>query len=123
MVQHKKLIASFGFAFEGLLHSFQRDQNFRVHLIIAVLIIAAGLFFNLSVLEMAVVIGAITIVFIAELANTAVEQIIDFIVSEHVQEAKRIKDVAAAMVLISAIGSVIIGALIFVPKIFTFLTK
>lgn len=123
MVKGKKLLTSFGFAFEGVFHALKREQNFRLQMFVSMLVLVAGIFFQVSFVEMALIIGAICMVLITELANTAIEQIVDIIVSDHMHEAKLAKDVAAGMVLIAAFGSVLVGALIFVPKIFVLLTK
>lgn len=59
----------------------------------------------------------ILLVISAEMVNTAIEQMTNLIVSEHRREAEIAKDVAAGMVLVTALGSVIVGILIFVPHI------
>ena len=117
MINIKRLIASFGFAFEGLAHALRNDQNLRIHIFVALVAIAAAFFFGVSELELVALILVICIVLIAELINTTVERIVDFMVQEHVPEAKIIKDVAAGMTLIAAISAVIIGIIIFAPKI------
>lgn len=117
MVNHKKFVFAFGFAFEGLVHAFKRDQNIRIHILITIVVLTAAIFLNLNYLELSLIIGAITLVFIAELSNTAIEQIVDFMVKEHVPEAKYIKDVAAGFTLVAAIGAALIGIIIFFPKI------
>ncbi len=123
MLNIKRLFGSFGFAFEGLAHAFKRDQNLRIHATTAFVVIIAGLFLRIDTLEMLAVIIVIGMVFIAELVNTAIEQIIDFVVQERKAEAKIVKDVAAGMVFIAAITSVLVGVLVFIPKILLVLTK
>ncbi len=117
MIRFRRLVLSFHYAFEGIAHAFVNDQNMRIHTIIAIAVILAGIFFRVSSLEMAILIMMISIVFAAELANTAMEEMVDFIVTQHRREAKLIKDVAAGMVFAAAVGSVIVGLLIFLPHI------
>lgn len=123
MINFKKLIASFGHAFEGWMLIFRRDQNIRSHSLIAILVIAASIYFQIDPFEMAILMLTITMVLVAEFANTAIEQMVDLIVKEHMQEAKFVKDVAAGMVLVSAIGSIAVGILIFLPKLLEFFLK
>ncbi len=117
MVSGKRLFASFGYALEGVLYGLKKDQNLRIHVFATFFVIGLGIYFGVSALEMAILVLTITIVFIAELANTAIEEMIDIVVNEHRKEAKAAKDVAASMVLTSAIGAVIIAAIIFLPHI------
>ena len=121
MVNHKKFIFSFGYAFEGLIHAFKRDQNIRIHTLATIAVLALSIFFQLNPVEMALVIGAITLVFFAELSNTANEQIVDFMAKEHVPEAKYIKDVSAGFTFVVAFGAALIGIIIFLPKIINLL--
>ena len=122
MIDLKRLVLSFHYAFEGIAHAFFNDQNIRIHTFIAVVVILAGIFFHVSSMEMIILVMMISIIFAAELANTAIEEMVDFIVKEHHPEAKIIKDVAAGMVFAAATGAVIVGLYIFIPHIIRFLT-
>lgn len=93
------------------------ERNFRIHLLIAVLVIGCGLFFQLSLSEWIIIIIAIFIVLCAELMNSIVERLIDYLKPEIHAEAKIIKDIAAATVLIAAFTSIALGLLIFIPKL------
>ena len=59
----------------------------------------------------------ILLVISAEMINTAIEKMVDLITTEHRKEAKIAKDVAAGMVLVNSLGSVIVGLIIFIPHI------
>jgi diacylglycerol kinase len=77
----------------------------------------AGIFLGLSWVEWAVVAILVVVVLAAEMVNTMVEALVDLVTQEYHPLAKVAKDVAAGVVLLSAIGSVVVGALIFLPRI------
>jgi undecaprenol kinase len=110
-------IESCRFAFAGLAYCIRTQRNFRIHLAIALVVTLAGIFFGLSWVEWAVVAILVVVVLAAEMVNTMVEALVDLVTQEYHPLAKAAKDVAAGVVLLSAIGSVVVGALIFLPKI------
>lgn len=87
-------------------------------MVAAILVIAAGFIFGISLLEWIAIVLAIGFVFVVEIFNTAIENITDFISPDEHPSIKRIKDMAAAAVLISAIVAVIIGLMVFLPELF-----
>ncbi len=109
---------SFQHAFEGLIWAFRSQPNFRVHALCAFVVILVGLYVQLAVFEWVLLIFMILWVLTAELINTALEAMTDLISSQWHEQAKIAKDVSAAMVLVSAIGSLFVGALLFIPKFF-----
>jgi diacylglycerol kinase len=110
-------IKSFKYAFEGIASMLRYEHNSRIHLAAAILVIVSGLILNLSLIEW-VVIGIVTgLVFITELINSAIELLADLIDPEINSKIKRVKDYAAAAVLISAIMAVVTAVLIFGPRI------
>lgn len=115
MIKHRRLIHSFGFAFEGVRHALQYDQNLRIHFIAAFFVMAASLFFKVTPFEMGILGVMIVLVIVTEMINTAIENMVDLISKEYHLEAKIAKDVAAGMVLVTVVGSVIVGILIFTP--------
>jgi diacylglycerol kinase len=115
------LLASFGYAFAGLRHTYLTQRNFRIHLVIAILALAAGVLFGLSWVEWAVVAVMIVLVLAAEMGNTMVEALVDLVTEEHHPLAEVAKDVAAGIVLLTAIGSLTVGALLFLPKLWRLL--
>ncbi len=114
----KKFFKSFGFAFEGLKLSIKVDQNVRIHLLVGIIILTVSLFLGVDTFELLFILFAIFFVIIAELINTAIEEMTNLIVNEHRLEAKIAKDVAAASVLLAAIFAAIVGMIILLPKIF-----
>ena len=117
MIDHKRLFHSFGFAVEGIKYALKKDQNLRVHFTVAVLVIFLSVLLQVNPFEMGILGVMILLVIVTEMINSTIENMVDLITKEHRQEAKYAKDVAAGMVLISVIGSVIVGVLIFLPHI------
>lgn len=112
-----KRLKSFKYAFNGLQILFKEEHNARVHLLVAICVIAAGLFFNLSTNEWLAIVFSIGLVFSLEIVNSSIENIADFISPEKHEMIKKVKDLSAAGVLVGAITALIIGAMIFCPKI------
>lgn len=119
MLSFRKLIKSFGYAIEGLLYSFKFNQNIKIHILVAILVVLAGLILKLTRYEMLGVGFLIVLVISAEMINTSIEEVINLLVNEHRLEAKTAKDVSAGMVLLVAIFAVIVGIFIFAPHILT----
>lgn len=113
----KKLINSFKYAFQGIITSFKTERNMKIHVFIMLLVIIFGFVVNLNPVEWMIIITMIVIVISAELFNTSIETVVDMISPEKNEKAKVAKDVAAGAVLVLSIGSVIIGLIIFLPKI------
>ena len=116
-MQNNKIHHSFGFALSGIVHAFKGNRNIRIHTIIAILVLLASFLLGLTKLEKIIILLAIVLVIASEMINTAIEEMTDLITDEHKQEAKAAKDVAAGMVLVTAIGTIIVGIVIFVPYI------
>jgi diacylglycerol kinase len=112
-----RLIRSFGHAFAGISHSLRTQANLRIHFVAAIAVVIAGLLLQISTVEWAVLVVTIMIVMSAELFNSAIEAVVDRVGSEPHPLSKIAKDTAAGAVLIGAIGSVIVGLLIFGPKL------
>lgn len=112
-----KIFQSFGYAFAGLFFVARTQRNFRIHLSITLLTLIAGLFLGLSMLEWAVLGVMVIVVLAAEMTNTMVEALVDLVSPEYHPLAKVSKDVAAGVVLLTAIGAIVVGLLIFGPKV------
>jgi len=117
MINHRPLAKSFLYAFEGVYYALKHNQNLRVHFAIAVLVVIVSLLLKVSPLEMGLLGVMILLAISSEMINAAIEQMVNLIVTEHRKEAKIAKDVAAGMVLVTSVGSVIIGFLILTPYI------
>ncbi|MFM9984707.1 MAG: diacylglycerol kinase family protein [Flavobacteriales bacterium] len=113
----KKRIQSFGYAFRGLRDLFIYEHNAWIHLIAAVCAVALGFVFKISVSEWIALCVVIGFVFSMEIVNSAIEKLADAVDSQKNEKIRLVKDLSAAAVLVSAIISVIVGLLIFLPKI------
>jgi len=113
----RRLIKSFGYAFKGLKHMVKTEQNARIHFVISLAVIVAGILFSLSANEWCVILLCIGLVFAAEAINTAIETISDHLFKERNETARIIKDVASGAVLICALMAAGCGLIIFLPKI------
>ncbi len=117
MINFPKLNRSFKYAWEGITYSFKYNQNIKIHLIVAVVVLAFGLILGLTKYEMFSTALLIILVISAEMVNTSIEEVVDLLVDEHNEHAKIAKDVGAGMVLLISIFAVIIGLFIFLPHI------
>lgn len=109
--------ASFGYAWDGLRQVIKTEPNFRVHVSITITVLLSAVVFGFNRYEWIVLAFAITFVLILELVNTSIEKIVDMTHPYQSPEAKFIKDVSAAAVLISAIMAAFVGLVLFLPKI------
>lgn len=112
-----KFIRGFGYALNGLWHATATQLNFRVHLVLAVVAVLMGYALHISSSEWLWIVLCIAMVLIAELFNTALEILTDLVSPEYNKKAGLVKDVSAGAVLLTAICALIIGAIIFVPKL------
>lgn len=111
-----RFFKAFRYASEGIFHSLRTERNFKFHLVAAIVVISVGLLTDLTKIEWFVVILLIAGMLALELMNSAVERIVDLVTVEQHPLAKQAKDLAAGAVLIYALGSAIIGLIIFLPK-------
>lgn len=112
-----KRFKSFEYAFNGLKILIREEHNSRIHILAAMAAVIAGLFFQLSAIEWVAIVLAIGWVIALEIINSAIENISDFVSPGQNEMIKKIKDLSAAGVLVGAITAVIIGLIVFVPKI------
>lgn len=110
-------VKSFQFAVSGLRTALITEHNFRVHFFMTVAMVVTALILSISKMEAIVLCIVTGLVWMAELFNTAIEKIMDFISIQQHPEIKLIKDIAAAAVLIAAIVAFITGSIVFIPKL------
>lgn len=115
------LYKSFGFAFEGIFAVVKKERNMQIHCCIMVLVILAGLFFQISAVEWCICFVLFGLIMSLELVNTAVESVVDLVTEERRPLAKLAKDAAAGAVLIASIMAAVAGLIIFLPKGWEFL--
>ena len=112
-----KRLKSFTYAFNGLRILFREEHNSRIHLFATVCVIVAGVLLKLSILEWVAIAFAVGLVFSGEIFNSSIEDLADVVCPERDDRIKKVKDMAAAAVLVNAIAAATIGLLVFLPKI------
>lgn len=117
MIKLKKRIKSFGYAGRGIRTVFATETNMKIHILIAILVLVGGFTFRISAIEWIACLLCIGLVFGMEMINTSIENIVDLVSPDYHPLAGKAKDIAAGAVLLCAIISVIVGVLVFVPKI------
>ncbi|WP_411844286.1 diacylglycerol kinase family protein [Salinicoccus sp. HZC-1] len=113
-----RLFRRFKFAFMGLKTMLKKDMHVLSHMILTVLVVLLGLFFNLDKMEWLFIISAIFAVLTTEVMNTGIEYTVDLVTKEFHEYAKAAKDIGAAAVLLACIYAVIVGLVIFMPYVF-----
>jgi diacylglycerol kinase (ATP) len=112
---------SFGYAFRGVVTLLATQHNAWIHAAATVVAVALGVVLGVSRLEWALLVFAIALVWTAEGLNTALEWLCDVAAPEYDPLVEKAKDVAAAAVLFAAIGSALIGLLVFGPRLLALL--
>ena len=115
--KNRRLLYSFKSAFTGFCYCVKTQKNFRIHLVMTVFVLGLAYFLKIKKIETSILIFTVILVLILEMINTAVETLIDLVAPDWREKARIVKDVAAAAVLAAAIGSVIVGVIIFSPYI------
>jgi len=116
-----KIFKSFVYAWQGIRHSYKTQLNFRIHLLVLACVVVGGFLLQINTVEWLFITVCSMLVLSLELMNTAIEFLCDTVTREIHPIIKIIKDVSAAAVLLAAAGSVLIGLVIFLPKILTLL--
>ena len=116
ILDKKRLVDSFRYAFCGICEAYKGEQNLKIHTVIAILVVI----FGFSYVEWLVCLVLIGLVLMAEFFNTAIEYVVDLASPDIHPLAKLAKDTASAGVLMMAIISAIIGLIIFIPEVIEF---
>ena len=112
----KKRIKSFGYAIRGIKVLITTQHNAWIHLLATIVVIIVGIILKISKGDWFMLTVAISLVWIMEALNTAIEFMIDMVQPDYHHLAEKAKDVAAAAVLIAAIAAIVIGVIVFLPK-------
>lgn len=111
----RRLHRSFGYAIQGIITLLRTEQNARLHFVIAFAVGTLAYLFHVNHLEAAVLFFAVTLVFVVEITNTAIEKLLDLVHPESHHKVAFIKDAMAGATLIAAIIAAVVGALTFWP--------
>ncbi len=115
LLNRKRFCKSFGYALKGIGYTVKTQPNMRFHVVITILVLAMAWGFQIKSGEMALLLFAIALVWVAELCNTALEATVDVTVKGRHPLAGAAKDAAAGAVLVAALVAVCIGILVFLP--------
>lgn len=113
-MKESRLYASFNHAIQGVVHVVRTEKNMRIHLALGLLVVLLATVLRISRVELIALILTIGIMFVAELLNTAIEEVVNLITTEYHPLAKIIKNVSAGAVLVSALTAIAIGYLVFI---------
>ncbi len=116
--KNKHFINSVEFALTGLRTVYKDERNMRSHTIVGSIVIVLSFLFRLNQIEWLWILLSVFLVIIMEIINTAFENVVDMVTNKHFHPlGKKIKDMAAGAVLITSLFALLIGAIIFLPKI------
>ncbi|MBM7642315.1 diacylglycerol kinase family protein [Streptococcus loxodontisalivarius] len=120
--KNANFLNSFEFAWTGIKTAFIEERNMRKHAVSALLVILAGLVFGVSAMEWMLLLMCAFLVITFEIVNSAIENVVDLASDYHFSmRAKKAKDMAAGAVLMVSFLAIIIGLIIFVPKLWALL--
>ena len=120
---NSKFKESFNHATDGLEYAINHERNLKIEIFMGILACIAGFLFKISIVEWLVIVLVISMVICLELVNTSIERTVDLVTKEYKDLAKAAKDVAAGAVLIMSMFSVVIGIIIFLPRIVALLNR
>ncbi|MGZ4430332.1 MAG: diacylglycerol kinase [Gaiellales bacterium] len=111
------IVASFNYAFEGIIYVVRTQRNMRVHFIVALGILPVGVVLGVTRFELLALMLSVSFVLIAEMMNTALEKAIDVATNSFDPLARVAKDVAAGAVLVAAVNATFVGYLVFAERL------
>lgn len=109
----RKFLESLSCALEGITYCIRSQRNMRIHFAAALFVLIFGMIIKISRADFITIIMVISLVFICEIFNTAIEKAVDTSTQEYHPIAKISKDVAAGAVLVASVNAIIVGCLIF----------
>lgn len=113
----KERLSSFVYAWDGIKAALRTEHNTWIHLTLTIIAFGLAIALQIGRGEWMALVISIAMVWTAELFNTVIEKIMDFLSTERHPQIKAIKDMAAAAVLVTALAAVVVGLLIFIPKL------
>jgi diacylglycerol kinase len=127
MKNHKYKAENFfksqGHARSGIKLIFKNERNFRIDLVVAIVVIIAGFAFQISYTDWIAISLVISMVFVAETINSAIEALCDTVSLDYKVNIKYAKDVSAGAVLVTALVSVVTGLIVFMPYLIAGIKK
>ena len=117
----KPTALSFKYAFSGVRKALREEPKLRMHFVAGLLVVLAGFFFNITREDWIIIIILIGLVISVEITNTAIEVVVNQFTDREHPGAELAKDISAGAVLVVAITSALVGAVIFYPHIWNLL--
>jgi len=115
---NKTFMQSVSAALEGIIHTLQKERNMRLHFIIGFLVLIGGIYFDLSYIEIILLLFAVSFVLVAEMLNTAIEYSADIVIKEEFHPLiKVVKDISAGAVFVSAVNAGLTGYLLIAKRV------
>ena len=114
--KNRNFIKSVKCTLDGIWYAIKNERNIKIQLCFALMAVICGFVFRISFIEWCTIVFAIFFVLASEMFNTAIEKAVDLCTEEYSEIAKIAKDVSGGAVLLSAINSVIVGLIVFLPK-------
>jgi diacylglycerol kinase (ATP) len=111
-------VRSFRFALEGIAAFFQSEHNAWLHFMATIAVFTLATLVGVTKTELLALVFAIGFVWVTEMFNTCIERVMDFVSDQRHKEIKFIKDLAAGAVLVAAITALVVGVVVFIPKLF-----
>ncbi|KPK98996.1 MAG: hypothetical protein AMJ95_01730 [Omnitrophica WOR_2 bacterium SM23_72] len=109
---------SFGFAFKGILYLFLYHRNMRIIFMLGITAGLLGYHFRLKATELITLFLTITLVFMAEMFNTAIEMLMNMLTAKYHVRIKLVKDIASGVVLLASLNALAVGYVLFIRKLF-----
>ncbi len=108
-----RILKSFGYAVNGLRTTWREENNFKIEVMATFVVLFSAIYFDFNFVESVSCAVAVTLVLIAEIINTAIEDLCNFVEPEQNPTIAKIKDTSGAFVLVTVLGALVIGALVF----------
>ena len=105
-------------AIQGAVYLFLYHRNMRIIFMLGVIAFLSGLYFQLKGIELVALCVTITLVFMAEIFNTAIEMMMNMLSAKYRTRIKLVKDIAAAVVLLTSLNALAVGYALFFKKLF-----
>lgn len=112
------IVESFRIAIRGVYYLFMYHRNMRIIFLLGLTAVLLGFYFQLKGIELIALCVTITLVFMAEMFNTAIEMLMNMLTVKYHIRIKLVKDIAAAVVLIASLNAVAVGYALFIKRLF-----
>ena len=113
----KRVLYSAKYSMDGLIYSYKNEKSLWIHAVVSICSIIAGFIFRISLGQWSIMLIALVVILAFELVNTAIEAIVDMVTLEFNPLAKIAKDCGSAATFVTSFIGIIIGCVIFIPKI------